>query len=227
MRSLFDSPVHDRPGPGGKIPEPRDRRRVLTVSELNALAREILEENFPSIWVEGEISNLRRYPSGHTYFTLKDEDAQIAAVLFRGASQSLPFRPEDGLKVLARGRISLYEARGSFQMIVDALEPAGLGAPQLAFEQLKARLLAEGLFDAARKRLLPLLPRRIGIVASLQGAALRDILKVLPRRFANIGVVLAPSRVQGESASIEVVEAISMLNRLGGGDAPVPARARR
>src|SRR5256712_12757621 len=224
MRSLFDSPVADRSAPGGKAPGPRDHRRVLTVSELNSLAQEILEETCPSIWVEGEISNLRRYPSGHTYFTLKDEGAQIAAVLFRGASQSLPFRPEDGLKVLARGRISLYEARGTFQIIVDALEPAGLGALQLAFEQLKARLLAEGLFDAARKRPLPALPRRIGIVASPAGAALRDILKVLSRRFANLEIVLAPSRVQGEGASLEIVEAIRLLNRLGGVDVLILAR---
>jgi len=197
---------------------------VLTVSELNALAQEVLEGTFPSIWVEGEISNLRRYPSGHTYFTLKDEGAQIAAVLFRGAIQSLAFRPEDGLKVLARGRISLYETRGTFQIIVDALEPAGLGALQLAFEQLKARLLAEGLFEAARKRPLPLLPRRIGIVASPAGAALRDILKVLSRRFANLEVVVAPSRVQGEGASLEIVEAIRMLNRLGDVDVLILAR---
>src|SRR3989442_8291193 len=187
----------------------------------------MLEKAFSSVWVEGEISNLRRYPSGHTYFTLKDAGAQLSAVLFRGAAQALPFRPEDGLKVLARGTISLYAPRGAFQIIVDALEPAGLGALQLAFEQLKARLLAEGLFDAARKRPLPALPRRIGIVASPAGAALRDILKVLSRRFANLEIVLAPSRVQGEGASLEIVEAIRLLNRLGGGDAPVPARARR
>ncbi len=223
MRGLFDEPRPETPGEGGDRP-PREKRRVYTVSELNALAQAILEESFPSVWVEGEISNLRKYPSGHTYFTLKDEAAQIAAVLFRGASQSLPFRPEDGLKVLARGRISLYEARGAFQLIVDALEPAGLGALQLAFEQLKARLLAEGLFDSARKRPLPLLPRRIGIVASLQGAALRDILKVLARRFANLEVVLAPSRVQGEGASLEIVESIRMLNHLGGIDVLILAR---
>jgi len=224
MRGLFDEPLPDAPGGGASGPAPRETRRVYTVSELNALAQEILEESFPSVWVEGEISNLRKYPSGHTYFTLKDEAAQIAAVLFRGASQSLPFRPEDGLKVLARGRITLYEARGTFQIIVDALEPAGLGALQLAFEQLKARLLAEGLFDPARKRPLPLLPRRIGIVASPRGAALRDILKVLARRFANLEIVLAPSRVQGEGASLEIVESIRMLNRLGGIDVLILAR---
>jgi len=224
MRTLFDRPRAEAPGPGGKTPEPRERRRVLTVSELNALAQGVLEETFPSIWVEGEISNTRRYPSGHIYFTLKDEGAQIAAVLFRGAIRSPAFRPEDGLKVLARGRISLYETRGTFQIIVDALEPAGLGALQLAFEQLKTRLLAEGLFDAARKRPLPLLPRRIGIVASPAGAALRDILEVLSRRFANLEVVIAPSRVQGEGASLEIVEAIRMLNRLGDVDVLILAR---
>ena len=225
MRGLFDPPP-GRPGAGSGVPagRPREDRRVLTVSELNSLTQEMLEEAFSSVWVEGEISNLRRYPSGHTYFTLKDADAQVAAVLFRGASQSLPFRPEDGLKILARGTISLYVPRGTFQIIVDAMEPAGLGALQLAFEQLKARLLEEGLFDASRKRPLPLLPRRIGIVTSPAGAALRDILKVLSRRFANLEVVIAPSRVQGEGASLEIVEGIRALNRLGGIDVIILAR---
>jgi exodeoxyribonuclease VII large subunit len=228
MRTLFDEPPGkprpEPPEPGGKAPRPREHRRVLTVGELNALVQDMLEEAFPSVWVEGEISNLRRYPSGHTYFTLKDASAQVAAVLFRSAMQALPFQPEDGLKVLARGTISLYAPRGTFQIIVDAMEPAGLGALQLAFEQLKARLLAEGLFEAGRKRPLPLLPRRIGIVASTAGAALRDILKVLSRRFANVEVVLAPSRVQGEGASFEIVEAIRRLNRLGGVDVMILAR---
>ncbi len=225
MRGLFDPPPgKPRPGAGSAAPRRREDRRVLTVSELNALAQDMLEEAFPSVWVEGEISNLRRYPSGHTYFTLKDASAQVAAVLFRGSAQALPFRPEDGLKVLARGAVSLYAPRGTFQIIVDAMEPAGLGALQLAFEQLKARLLEEGLFDAARKRPLPLLPRRIGIVSSPAGAALRDILKVLSRRFANVEVVVAPSRVQGEGASFEIVEAIRSLNRLGGVDVMIVAR---
>jgi len=223
MRGLFEEPPRE-PADGRREPVPRETRRVFTVSELNAMARESLEEVFPSVWVEGEISNLRRYPSGHTYFTLKDAWAQISAVLFRGSAASLPFRPEDGLKVLARGRVSLYEARGAFQIVVDTLEPAGLGALQLAFEQLKARLLEEGLFDPERRRPLPALPRRIGVVASLQGAALRDILKVLARRFANLEVVIAPSRVQGEGASLEIVDAIRMLNRLGGVDVLILAR---
>src|SRR5262245_29890762 len=225
MRTLFDTPLEGAPDPRrSRTPDMRERRRVLTVSELNSLAREALEREFPSVWVEGEISNLRRYPSGHVYFTLKDDAAQISAVLFRGAIPSLRFRAEDGLKVLARGRVSLYETRGSFQIIVDDLEPAGLGALQLAFEQLKARLHQEGLFDPARKRPLPLLPRRIGVVASPAGAALRDILKVLSRRFANLEVVLAPSRVQGEGASLEIVDAIRLLNRLGGVDVLILAR---
>ena len=225
MRGLFDPPP-GRAGSGSGAPtgRPREDRRVLTVSELNALTQEMLEETFSSVWVEGEISNLRRYPSGHTYFTLKDADAQVSAVLFRGASQSLPFRPEDGLKILARGTVSLYVPRGTFQIIVETMEPAGLGALQLAFEQLKARLLEEGLFDPARKRPLPLLPRRIGIVSSTAGAALRDILKVLSRRFANLEVVIAPSRVQGEGASLEIVEALRSLNRLGGIDVIIVAR---
>ena len=213
MPSLFDGPPAGAPRPAT-----RETRQFLTVSELNALARGLLEEAFPSVWVEGEISNLRRYPSGHTYFTLKDAASQVAAVLFRGNAQALRFRPEDGLKVLARGRVSLYEPRGSYQVIVEALEPAGLGALQLAFEQLKARLLAEGLFDAARKRPLPLLPRRIGDDTSPSGAALRDILKQLESRLPAREVVNAPSRVQGPEAAGEIVAGIRALNRLGGVD---------
>jgi exodeoxyribonuclease VII large subunit len=206
------------------VPETGDRRPVLSVGELNTLVRTLIEERLDSVWVEGEISNLRRYPSGHTYFTLKDAEAQIAAVLFRGQAQQLRFRPEDGVKVLARGRVSLYEPRGSYQIIIETLEPAGLGALQLAFEQLKARLLAEGLFDAARKRPLPPLPRRIGIVTSPAGAAIRDILRVLDRRFANLEVVIAPSRVQGEGAAAEIVRGIRDLNRLPGVDVIIVTR---
>jgi exodeoxyribonuclease VII large subunit len=203
---------------------PRDDGAVLTVSELNALAQEILEGSFPAVWVEGEISNLRRYPSGHTYFTLKDDAAQIAAVLFRGNALSVPFRPKDGLKVLVRGRVSVYAPRGTYQLIVETMQPAGLGALQLAFEQLKARLLAEGLFDAARKRPLPLLPRRVGVVASLSSAALRDILRVLQRRFAGLSVLIAPARVQGEGAAAEIARAIRDLNRDAGVDVLIVAR---
>jgi len=215
MRSLADG----RPA----SPE-RPGRLVLTVSQLNAQVRDLLEETLPAVWVEGEISNLRRYPSGHTYFTLKDASAQISAVLFRGPAAWLRFRPEDGLKVLVRGRVGLYEARGSYQIVVEAMEPAGLGALQLALEQLKAKLQAEGLFDPARKRPLPALPRRIGIVTSRSGAALRDILRVLERRFAGVGVVIAPARVQGDGAPDEVAAAVRELNRLGGLDVIIVAR---
>jgi exodeoxyribonuclease VII large subunit len=207
VRSLFDGPAVGRSGPRGD-------RDILTVSELNARVRDLLEESFGTIWVEGEISNLRRYPSGHTYFTLKDSESQVAAVLFRGAASGLRFRPEDGLKVLIRGRVSLYEPRGSYQIIVEMIEPAGLGELQLAFEQLKARLLGEGLFDTERKRSLPLLPRRIGIVTSPVGAAIRDILRVLRRRFAGLEIVIAPARVQGEGAADEIVAGIRDLSRL-------------
>ncbi|MFQ5877633.1 MAG: exodeoxyribonuclease VII large subunit [Acidobacteriota bacterium] len=215
MRSLFE---------GAALRSPRGERRVLTVSQLNALARDLLEEAFASVWVEGEVSNLRRYPSGHTYFTLKDASSQIAAVLFRGSAGALRFRPEDGLKVLALGRVSLYEPRGTYQIVVERMEPAGLGALQLAFEQLKQRLMAEGLFDAGRKRPLPLLPRRIGIVTSPSGAAIRDILRVLRRRFDGLHVVIAPSRVQGAGAAEEIVDGIRRLNRLGGVDALIVTR---
>jgi exodeoxyribonuclease VII large subunit len=215
MRSLFDAP---------REPAARPERRVLTVSELNAWARATLEAEIPLVWVEGEISNLRRYPSGHTYFTLKDAAAQVSAVLFRGQSGAVRFRPEDGMKVLVRGRVGLYEARGTFQIVVDGMEPAGLGALQMALEQLKARLLAEGLLDPARKRPLPLLPARIGVVTSLRAAALRDVLRVLERRFAGLSVVIAPVRVQGDGAAEEIAAGIRALNRLGGIDVLIVTR---
>ena len=203
---------------------PAPRRQVLTVSELNGLVRSLLEEGLPAVWVEGEISNLRRYPSGHTYFTLKDETAQVSAVLFRGHATTLKFRPEDGLKVLVHGRVGLYETRGAYQIVVERMEPAGLGALQLALEQLKTRLQAEGLLDPRRKRPLPLLPRRIGIVTSPSGAALRDILRVIERRFAQVGVVIAPARVQGAGAAAEIADGVRALNRLGGLDVIIVTR---
>lgn len=206
MPGLSDDPVRHERGP---------EREVYTISELNSLVRGVLEGTFSSIWLEGEISNLRRYPSGHTYFTLKDDQSQISSVLFRGNSPRLQFRPEDGMKVLAFGRISLYEARGSFQIIVERMEPAGIGTLQLAFEQLKKRLAAEGLFDPDRKRTLPALPRRLGIVTSPTGAAVRDVLRVLRRRFPGLEVVIAPARVQGEGAAAEIVAGIRDLNLLG------------
>lgn len=189
-------------------------RQILSVSQLNSLARELLEEAFPLIWVEGEISNLSRPSSGHLYFTLKDERAQVRCALFRTRGRYLGFNPAEGDKVLARARLSLYEARGDYQLIVESLEPAGDGALRRAFELLKQKLLAEGLFDTARKRPLPPFVQRVAVITSATGAAIRDILSVLKRRFPAIEVTLLPVAVQGASAAGEIVAAIATANRL-------------
>jgi len=206
------------------------QRKIFSVSELSREIRNRLERDFPDLWVTGEISNLRPAPSGHYYFTLKDADAQLRAVCFRSQARFLKFKPEDGLSVIARGRITVYETRGEYQLVVEFLEPAGLGALQLAFEQLKARLAAEGLFDAVRKRPLPLLPRTIGIVTSPAGAVIRDMLRVLRRRYSNMNVLLYPVRVQGEGAAREIAQGVEWFNRraieLGGRAADVIIVAR-
>lgn len=191
------------------IPE----KHVWRVSELNLRIRDLLDNEFPDLWVEGEVSNFRAAQSGHLYFTLKDEKSQIRCVCFRDQVRGLKFRPEDGLHVTVRGSVSVYEPRGEYQIYVSHIEPVGLGALQLAFEQLKKTLAGEGLFDAERKKPLPALPRRIGIVSSPQGAAIRDILRVLRRRFPNLHVVLYPVKVQGEGAAEEIVRAIRHFNR--------------
>jgi exodeoxyribonuclease VII large subunit len=183
-----------------------------------------LEERFPTVWVEGEISNFKVYGSGHAYFTLKDEGAQIRAVLFRNRMRRIRFEPADGLHVLAFGAIEIYPQRGEYQLVVELLEPRGLGALQLAFEQLKERLGREGLFDQARKRALPRFPRKIGIVTSPRGAALHDMLRVIGRRFGEIHVVVAPAKVQGEGAAAEVAQGIRELNALGGVDVIIVGR---
>jgi len=201
-----------------------ETRRVFTVSEINALARDVLESAYFDVWVEGEVSNLRSPGSGHLYFTLKDATSQMAAVLFRAQAAQLKFTLEDGLKVLTRGRISLYEARGTYQMICQWMEPAGRGSLQLAFEQLKRRLEAEGLFDPSRKRPLPALPQRIGVITSPTGAALRDFLHVLGRRYANLHVTIHPVRVQGDEAAPQIAEAIRRMNRRGSFDVLVVCR---
>ncbi|HEV8675571.1 MAG TPA: exodeoxyribonuclease VII large subunit [Methylomirabilota bacterium] len=199
-------------------------RRVLTVSELTAAIKDRLEASFGGVWVEGEISNLRVVSAGHVYFTLKDETAQVRAVLFRSRVRRLRFAPADGLHVLAFATLDVYAARGEYQLVCEILEPKGLGALQLAFEQLKTRLAAEGLFDAGRKRPLPALPRRVGLITSPTGAAVRDFLRVITRRFADVHVVIYPVRVQGEAAVPEIVQALFDLNRLGGFDVLVVAR---
>jgi exodeoxyribonuclease VII large subunit len=189
-------------------------RRVYTVSELTASIKTTLEEGFPMMWVEGEISNLRTPGSGHAYFTLKDEGAQISAVLFRGRGRRVRFELEDGMQVLAFGGLDVYAARGQYQLVVEMMEPKGLGALQLAFEQLKRKLEAEGLFEEARKRPLPAFPRVIGIVTSPTGAAIRDMLNIIGRRFADLHILITPVRVQGDEAPAEIVQALVHLQEI-------------
>jgi len=185
---------------------------VYSVSELLAGLRGLLEDRVGRLWVCGEVSNLRRGPSGHCYFTLKDGEAQIRAVLFRGLARRLLFEPEDGLEVLVHGDLSVYEPRGDLQLLVQALEPRGRGALQLAFEQLRRRLEAEGLFDAARKRPLPAFPRTLGVVTSPRGAAIRDVIQVSGQRLPGVPLLLAPARVQGPGAEHELAAALAALD---------------
>jgi exodeoxyribonuclease VII large subunit len=199
-------------------------RAVWTVSELSRRLAATLDERFPAVWIEGEISNFKVYGSGHAYFTLKDANAQIRAVLFRNRGRRIRFEPGDGLHVLAMGSIEIYPQRGEYQLVVELLEPRGLGALQLAFDQLKARLAAEGLFDTGRKRALPRFPRKIGIVTSPSGAAIRDMLRVIKRRFGELHIVLAPCRVQGDGAAEEIAQGIRDLNALGDVDVIIAGR---
>ncbi|HEV8243148.1 MAG TPA: exodeoxyribonuclease VII large subunit [Nitrospirales bacterium] len=199
-------------------------RALYTVSALTSLLRLHIESAFPDVWVEGEVSNLRIPTSGHAYFTLKDATSQIRAVLFRSAGRALRFALEDGMHLVCRGRVTIYEPKGDYQVIVEYAEPKGVGALQLAFEQLKARLAVEGLFETARKRPLPFFPRRIGVVTSPTGAAIRDIVQVAHKRFPGIEIVLNPVAVQGESAAGEIARAIEELNELGGLDVLIVGR---
>jgi exodeoxyribonuclease VII large subunit len=190
-------------------------RQVLRPSQLNALARDLLEGSFPQVWVEGEISNFSRPASGHAYFTLKDDRAQVRCALFKPKAQALRFLPRDGLQVLARGRLTLYEARGDYQLVLDHLEEAGEGALRRAFEQLKQKLAAEGLFDAARKRALPAFPRRLGVITSPRGAAVRDVLSVLGRRFPLLPVDVLPVPVQGDGAAAQILDTLRRAGASG------------
>ncbi len=202
----------------------QEERKIYRVAELTRLVKNALESTFGDIWIEGEVSNLRCPSSGHYYFTIKDDKAQISAVMFRGSQRSLQFRLEDGLMVQAFGQISVYERRGNYQIIVRQLEEAGKGSLQAAFEKLKKKLANEGLFDEARKKPLPMLAQHIGVVTSPTGAAIRDILKVMSRRFPNVHVILAPARVQGEAAAAEIAAAIRMLDQRGGIDVMIVGR---
>jgi exodeoxyribonuclease VII large subunit len=198
--------------------------KIYTVSDLTSEIRVLLEDSFSGVWVEGEVSNFHHHSSGHIYFTLKDQESQIRGVMFRMQNRNLRFKPQDGLAVLIYGVLSVYERRGDYQVVVEYMEPKGLGALQLAFEQLKKKLQAEGLFDEARKRPIPMLPRRIGVITSPTGAAIRDILHVLRRRFAGVDVLIYPVTVQGDEAAPEIVEALRELNRRGGLDVLIVAR---
>jgi exodeoxyribonuclease VII large subunit len=228
MTSLFDLPFEEPepepPAPAAPEPPPAAARRILTVSELNSAIRVLLEERFVEIWVEGELSNCRLWNTGHMYFTLKDSSAQIKGVMFRSALRYLRFKPQDGLRVVARARVSVYDPKGEYQIICEHLEPEGLGALQLAFDQLKKRLAAEGLFDSRRKRPLPLLPRKIGVVTSLDGAAVRDIIKVLQRRYPNAHIVIRPTRVQGEGAALDIARAMAAIGKVRGVDVVIVGR---
>jgi len=199
-------------------------RRVWTVRDLVATVRTHIEREYGDTWVEGEISNLRAHDSGHLYFTLKDQNSQLSAVMFRSQAKLLRFRPENGMQVLLRGRVTIYEDRGQLQISAEYLEPKGAGALQIAFEQLKAKLEAEGLFDASRKKAIPSLPRRIGIVTSPQGAALRDILNILQRRHHTANILIFPSQVQGDAAPVEVTAGIRYFNKAANVDVIIVAR---
>jgi len=199
-------------------------RKILSVTELTVAIRDHLESEFFSVWVEGELSNCKVWNTGHLYFTLKDDRSQLKGFMFRSQLRYLKFKPVDGLHVIARGRVSVYEPKGEYQMTCEHLEPRGLGALQLAFEQLKKRLQAEGLFDEARKRPLPALPRRIGIVTSLDGAAIRDMLKVLARRYHNAQIVIRSTRVQGDGSSADIAQAIRQIARVPGVDVIIVGR---
>ncbi len=188
-------------------------RRIWQVGDLVSEVRLHVEREYGDLWVEGEISNLRPAPSGHIYFTLRDGDAQLAAVLFRKQASLLRFRPADGLHVLARGKISIYEQRGQMQLVAELLEPVGAGSLQIAFEQLKQRLEALGLFDPARKKPLPAFPQCVGIVTSPTGAVIRDFLNIVSRRHAGLHVLIYPALVQGEAAAAEVAAGIAYFNR--------------
>lgn len=187
-------------------------KKIYSVSEISREIKVLLEGRFPGVWVEGEISNVSRPSSGHIYFTIKDEKSQLKAVIYRSRAAQIPFNLEDGLQVVAFGDITVYSKGGRYQLSVAEIEPRGRGALQLAFEQLKERLAKEGLFDGSRKKAIPLLPGSIGIVTSSTGAAIRDILNVIQRRFANVRILISPARVQGESAAVEIAAAIDGFN---------------
>jgi exodeoxyribonuclease VII large subunit len=204
--------------------EAGSRKNIYTVSELNANIKNLIEENFPFVWIFGEISNFRIPASGHFYFTLKDDASQISSVMFRGQQRNLKFEPEDGLNVTGMGRISVYEPRGTYQIILEYLEPSGAGALQIAFEKLKKRLAAEGCFDEVHKKSIPFLPNKISIITSPSGAVVHDILQIINRRFPNVSIQIIPVKVQGEGAVEQIVAALEWLNVAKDADVAILAR---
>lgn len=199
-------------------------RKVYTISELNADIKLLLEEQFPFVWIIGEISNFRIPASGHFYFTLKDESCQLNAVMFRGQQQKLKFEPEDGLNITGMGRLSVYEPRGTYQIILEYMEPAGIGALQIAYEKLKARLNEEGLFDEKHKKPIPFLPQKIALITSPTGAVVHDMLTIIKRRFPNMHIQIFPVKVQGVGAEDEIVDALTLLNQTNDVDVAIVAR---
>jgi exodeoxyribonuclease VII large subunit len=206
------------------MPLDAKEKHIYTVSELTRYVRVILEDSFPGVWVEGEISNFVLHTSGHMYFSLRDAGASLKCAMFKRSNERLKFRPKDGMKVIVFGSVSVYEVRGDYQIIVEEIEPKGVGALQLQFQQLKERLLKEGLFDESHKAPIPYLPKTIGIVTSPTGAAIRDILNVVRRRFANIEIIINPVKVQGEAAKDEISAAIRQFNRLNNIDVMIVTR---
>jgi len=204
------------PGPAYKT--------IYSVSELTARLKALIEESFPFVWIRGEISNFRMPASGHCYFTLKDEEAQIAAVMFRGQHRQLKFSPEDGLNIVGLGRLSVYEPRGSYQIILEYIEPAGIGALQIAFERLKRRLAEEGYFEERHKKLLPLIPVKISVITSPTGAVVHDIITIISRRFPNVHIEIVPTRVQGTGTESELVAALDLVNERADADVIILAR---
>lgn len=199
-------------------------RAIFSVSDITRNIRFTLEEQFSGVWIEGEISGFKNHTSGHLYFSLKDEESQLQCVMFRRENLALSFRPDEGQKVLCYGRISVYPSRGQYQLYIERMEPKGIGALQLRFEQLKKKLLEEGLFDSARKRLIPFLPARVGVVTSIDGAALRDILHVLDRRFPDVHILIYPVPVQGSAAAPAIAAAIDDFNSWEAADVLIVGR---
>jgi exodeoxyribonuclease VII large subunit len=199
-------------------------RKVYTISELNVDIKLLLEEQFPFVWIIGEISNFRIPASGHFYFTLKDQSSQLNAVMFRGQQRNLKFEPEDGMNITGMGRLSVYEPRGTYQIILEYMEPAGVGALQIAYEKLKARLVEEGLFDEKHKKSIPFLPQKIALITSPSGAVVHDMLNIINRRFRNVHLQIFPVKVQGDGAADEIVDALELLNQTTDVDVAIVAR---